>query len=347
MLAVTHGAVASNFEFGSPWDLNFDRFADKLVRDHSSYFPNVTVAHVALAEYRRFLHMHQKVPYHHLAASKLVDLVWHEHIIDTQTYMKDSQLLFGHYLHHYPCYGEGRPFRHESELVDAYSKTYGEFPPFQVWEIPEPSVTYPGCPSPSPPTPPVPCPMPPPRNRLRLKEQSVLCLDFGEGLDVPATLQKCNGTNQLFDDVSYKISCGGDMLDNVIGRCLELPDGDTTSGNPVMLACCHYDHPNQNFAIVDGRVVYYGDGDRTTAAKCIEAGSMKEQNTLVIADCDGGDSQSWESVMEPWQQMQRTSCIGGSLTSCVDLCPREGDQVFRACLEACIGECKVSGDEVV
>ena len=35
--------------------------------------------------------------------------------------MKDSQFLFGRYLHHYPCYGEGRPFHHEKDLLGAYS----------------------------------------------------------------------------------------------------------------------------------------------------------------------------------------------------------------------------------
>ena len=39
------------------------------------------------------------------APSELVDEYWHMHILDTRKYMKDCQLIFGEYLHHYPYFG--------------------------------------------------------------------------------------------------------------------------------------------------------------------------------------------------------------------------------------------------
>merc|ERR1712159_408136 len=115
------------------------------------------------------------LPEHMVAASKLVDIVWHEHIIDTKRYMADCDFLFGRYLHHYPCFGEGRPFHHQKEMVQAYEDMFGSFPREDVWEIPRPHVEFPGCPAPTPaprppgpPPPPAPCPPPVPPQWLKL-----------------------------------------------------------------------------------------------------------------------------------------------------------------------------------
>ena len=54
---------------------------------------------------------------HIIVANKLVDLVWHEHILDTRVYMIDCTALFGRYLHHYPCFvDEVRTFTNSQKM---------------------------------------------------------------------------------------------------------------------------------------------------------------------------------------------------------------------------------------
>lgn len=47
----------------------------------------------------------QRFPDRPVVPSKLVDLVWHEHILDTFTYKRDCSRLFGRYVHHNPSFG--------------------------------------------------------------------------------------------------------------------------------------------------------------------------------------------------------------------------------------------------
>ena len=37
--------------------------------------------------------------------NKIMDNMWHFHILDTRAYVKDCDAVFGHYLHHYPYFG--------------------------------------------------------------------------------------------------------------------------------------------------------------------------------------------------------------------------------------------------
>ena len=56
-------------------------------------------------DYRRFLHMHIVHPEADLVPTKLIDEVWHQHILDTNAYGEDCDRIFGHFLHHYPYFG--------------------------------------------------------------------------------------------------------------------------------------------------------------------------------------------------------------------------------------------------
>lgn len=40
-----------------------------------------------------------------LVPTRLIDTVWHHHILDTEKYIEDCQRLFGRYVHHYPYSG--------------------------------------------------------------------------------------------------------------------------------------------------------------------------------------------------------------------------------------------------
>merc|ERR1712232_1510843 len=113
---------------------------------------------MGIAEYRRFLHLHQKYPEHWVAASKLVDIVWHEHILDTKRYMADSEHLFGRYLHHYPTFRQGEPFLYEKEMLKAYKDEFGELPRQDIWPLDAtadvPTRKLSKCPAPAPTPPP-------------------------------------------------------------------------------------------------------------------------------------------------------------------------------------------------
>lgn len=54
--------------------------------------------------YRKFLELRLKYPQQLLIAPKLVDEVWHTHIMDTEKYSSDCQAVFGKPLHHNPYF---------------------------------------------------------------------------------------------------------------------------------------------------------------------------------------------------------------------------------------------------
>ena len=74
----------------SPWKLEMDRFVPKLQRDYPTYFKNNDTSLAAIEEYRRMLFLMQKYPDQPAVPSKHVDLVWHEHILDTAAYKRDT-----------------------------------------------------------------------------------------------------------------------------------------------------------------------------------------------------------------------------------------------------------------
>jgi hypothetical protein len=56
----------------------------------------------AISDYRRFLFLLRKYGGESLSPTLDMDLVWHEHILDTQPYFDDTARVFGRYLHHEP-----------------------------------------------------------------------------------------------------------------------------------------------------------------------------------------------------------------------------------------------------
>jgi hypothetical protein len=57
------------------------------------------------AEYRKFLAMHLAHPDAEVVPCKLVDEIWHQHILDTAAYRADCEALFGEFLDHFPYFG--------------------------------------------------------------------------------------------------------------------------------------------------------------------------------------------------------------------------------------------------
>lgn len=52
------------------------------------------------------------------AISAAADELWHQHIVDTQKYEKDSKDILGTYMHHKPIYGEP-----DADELKAYERT--------------------------------------------------------------------------------------------------------------------------------------------------------------------------------------------------------------------------------
>src|SRR3954453_22454744 len=89
-------------------------------------------------EYRKFLALQLLYPDADIVPCKIVDEMWHRHILDTAAYREDCDAIFGRFLDHFPYFG----MRGEADaqaLHDAYADTierycdaFGE-PPADTW----------------------------------------------------------------------------------------------------------------------------------------------------------------------------------------------------------------------
>jgi hypothetical protein len=59
----------------------------------------------ALARYLMFLSLIYLYPNQPIVPTAEIDHVWHQHILDTDKYAADCQMLFGEFIHHFPYYG--------------------------------------------------------------------------------------------------------------------------------------------------------------------------------------------------------------------------------------------------
>ena len=90
---------------------------------------------LAINEYKRFLQLKQSHLGKSLSPSKLMDAVWHIHILDTKMYSSDCQRIFGKFLHHAPSYGPFESFSDENRLKNGlnlmaqlYQNQFGSLP---------------------------------------------------------------------------------------------------------------------------------------------------------------------------------------------------------------------------
>jgi hypothetical protein len=77
---------------------------------------------IAEIEYKRFLHLNKRYPHFAIVPHSAMDLMWHQHILDTRAYQKDCDIVFGQYFHHFPYFG----IRSESDkrdLISAFEET--------------------------------------------------------------------------------------------------------------------------------------------------------------------------------------------------------------------------------
>jgi hypothetical protein len=59
--------------------------------------------------YRQFLALNMIYPDRKVCPTGPIDEFWHAHILDTHAYVRDCELLFGGFLHHFPYFGMRGP----------------------------------------------------------------------------------------------------------------------------------------------------------------------------------------------------------------------------------------------
>lgn len=64
----------------------------------------VAQCEAAEIEYKRYLQL-CLIYGKGIVPNKIMDTMWHYHILDTRAYHQDCERLFGYYLHHYPYFG--------------------------------------------------------------------------------------------------------------------------------------------------------------------------------------------------------------------------------------------------
>ncbi|TAE73139.1 MAG: hypothetical protein EAZ85_07960 [Bacteroidetes bacterium] len=72
-------------------------------------------------EYKRYLHL-CKIHGKGNVPNKIMDKMWHYHILDTRAYVQDCENIFGGYMHHYPYFGM-RGEQDAQNLKNSFEKT--------------------------------------------------------------------------------------------------------------------------------------------------------------------------------------------------------------------------------
>jgi hypothetical protein len=89
-------------------------------------------------EYRKFLALQLLYPEADIVPCKVVDEMWHRHILDTAAYREDCEAIFGRFLDHFPYFGmrgeEDAQALHDAYAgtLDRYREAFGE-PPVDTW----------------------------------------------------------------------------------------------------------------------------------------------------------------------------------------------------------------------
>jgi hypothetical protein len=129
--------------YHSPEHLDLERFVGKILRDEPHHFKSATEVREAIEEYRRVLLLMQKFPDAPVVPSKKVDLIWHNHILDTKTYRDDMQRMMGKYIHHAPAFGDNEDeevkaekesmLEDQKQMFERYVALFEDEPPASIW----------------------------------------------------------------------------------------------------------------------------------------------------------------------------------------------------------------------
>lgn len=73
-------------------------------------------------EYKKFLGLKRTYPEKDIVPNHMVDIFWHQHILDTVKYSEDCEAIFGYFLHHFPYFGMNGD-QDARNLSDAFEET--------------------------------------------------------------------------------------------------------------------------------------------------------------------------------------------------------------------------------
>lgn len=111
--------------------LDLEPIKVKLMHEESGEGWSLERANAVEFEYRRFLFLMKKFPNEQTAPLVDVDTFWHYHILDTMKYAVDCDVVFGHFLHHFPYIGlrgeddEAAHIRVGERMKELYEETFG------------------------------------------------------------------------------------------------------------------------------------------------------------------------------------------------------------------------------
>ena len=81
-------------------------------------------SNLAVGEYKRFLYLNAVYPDHRIVPNRMVDEVWHAHILDTRKYAADCDAVFGYFLHHFPYFGRRGDAAKRDQAFELTQKLY-------------------------------------------------------------------------------------------------------------------------------------------------------------------------------------------------------------------------------
>ncbi len=79
--------------------------------------------------YKRFLILHAKYPDQTHVPNEAIDVIWHQHILDTRKYAEDCDLIFGEFVHHNPSYekADGQTLQNDFDQTNLFYRIeFGE-----------------------------------------------------------------------------------------------------------------------------------------------------------------------------------------------------------------------------
>lgn len=101
--------------------IQFDLIRWKMAdSDHCSL--SIDEIDLAIEEYKRFLSLKVENPSAKLSPTKLMDEVWHFHILDTKKYRQDCMSLFGEFMDHFPSYGPFESAERTTTLLQSFER---------------------------------------------------------------------------------------------------------------------------------------------------------------------------------------------------------------------------------
>ena len=112
-------------------ELDLSRFQNKLHEEYPDNGWDGDKFHIAVSEYKRFLELKILYPMTRLSPTRLMDEIWHSHILDTRQYHADCIRIFGKYLHHSPRFSYAKsqgPSMAKVNLISLYNKVYKSSP---------------------------------------------------------------------------------------------------------------------------------------------------------------------------------------------------------------------------